>query len=274
MLPELDTPRRAYGVAATATATAALERPIVTGQGVRLELHPAGLASRVAAGLIDLAAIYGLLTVGGVLIALAGQVLGPVATVIGLSVLWGVSLLGYPVAFETRWGGATPGKAALGLRVVTVEGAPIGLRAAAIRGALLTVDALLVPLGALWSLAQLSSKQGRRLGDVAAGTVVVRDRHAGGIELRPIAFLPPASLVAYRDQLDVGRLDAEGYRLIRSVLLRQGQLTAAARHRLTLDAALVMTTRLGHPVVSTVTAEQYLVCVASAYQLRHRGFER
>lgn len=237
--------------------------PLFTESGVAVELLGAGLGSRVAALLIDLVVLYSVMTA----LATAGVALGPVAAAVLFALVGGLALLVYPAAFETLWDGRTPGKAALGLRVVSASGGPIGFRAAGVRAALLLVD--LATFGLSWTLAVLCSPRGRRLGDVAAGTMVVRERESAAADLRPIAFLPPEALVTYRNHLDVGLLDPGGYRLIRAVLLRTRRMDWATADRLVERTALQVAARLRHPVDGRLTAEQYLVCVASAYQVRH-----
>lgn len=226
-------------------------------------MSPAGVGSRVAALSIDLVVLYA--TVTGLITV--GAALGSVGAAVMLAVVGGMSLLVYPAAFETLWDGRTPGKAALGLRVVSAGGGPIGFRAAAVRAALLLVDA--ATFGLSWLIGVLCSPQGRRLGDVAAATMVVRDRDGDAADLRPVAFLAPESLVTYRDHLDVGLLDPAGYRLIRSVLLRTRRMDRVTARRLVDRTAQQVAFRLRHPVDGRLSAEQYLVCVASAYQVRH-----
>jgi uncharacterized RDD family membrane protein YckC len=86
------------------------------------------------------------------------------------AVLWG-----YPTAMETLWRGRSLGKAALGLRVVTIEGAPVRFRHAAIRATLGVVDFLLTAGGAA-VISVLLTPRSQRLGDLVAGTVVLRER--------------------------------------------------------------------------------------------------
>ena len=86
-----------------------------------------------------------------------------------------VVLWGYPTVMETLWRGRTIGKIALGLRVVTVEGAPVRFRHAAIRATLGLVDFLLTS-GAGAVVSVLMTHRSQRLGDLVAGTVVLRER--------------------------------------------------------------------------------------------------
>ena len=273
MAPERDSVRWPSPAGAAHGHSARLQRPVealvpatplFTESGVAVELPTAGLASRVTALLIDLVVLYTVMTV----LITVGVGLGPVGAAVMFAVVGGLALLVYPAAFETLWDGRTPGKAALGLRVVNANGGPIGFRAAGVRAALLLVD--VATFGLSWTVAVLCSERGRRLGDVAAGTMVVRERESAATDLRPVAFLPLETLVSYRNHLDVGLLDPAGYRLIRAVLLRTRRMDRPTSNRLVERTGRQVAARLRHPVDAGLTAEQYLVCVASAYQVRHQ----
>lgn len=82
--------------------------------------------------------------------------------------------VGYFVAFETWWQGRTPGKRAIGIRVVRDGGYPITFMDAVIRNLIRVIEAALAYLPSMVSA--LVSSQNKRLGDLAAGTIVVRDR--------------------------------------------------------------------------------------------------
>ena len=138
-------------------------------------------------------------------------------------------LLGYPVACESLWNGRTVGKAALGLRVRTKEGAPIRFRHAAIRGALGLVDFWLT-LGAAATISVLVTRDSQRLGDLAAGTLVLRERTAASLTSSAFAFYPPPGWEAYAGALDVGAMTPDQYGLVRGYLLRASEMTPAARH--------------------------------------------
>lgn len=81
---------------------------------------------------------------------------------------------GYFVAFETLWNGQTPGKRAIGIRVVRDGGYPITFMDSVIRNLVRVIESLLAYLPSIVSA--LMSSQNKRLGDFAAGTIVVRDR--------------------------------------------------------------------------------------------------
>jgi uncharacterized RDD family membrane protein YckC len=116
---------------------------IVTPEGVLLEFAIAGIGSRSLGFLIDLAVRAALLWLVFLGTAAGGIVVDEtVLVVISIAAVFS-ALLVYPALFETVWNGRTPGKMAMGLRVVTVEGAPVRFRHAAIRSALGIVDFLL-----------------------------------------------------------------------------------------------------------------------------------
>lgn len=151
---------------------------IATAEGVELELELAGMGSRGSARLID-AILQGLilLAAGIVFGAIvddsnaAEALLAIVGIVIGFVVLWG-----YDTLFETFNSGQTPGKKRLGIRVVSESGAGLSFRMAAIRSIMRIIDEGTFLLGALFSIAR--SPRNQRLGDMAAGTLVVRDESA------------------------------------------------------------------------------------------------
>lgn len=252
---------------------------IVTPEAVQLDLDAAGLASRVLAALIDIAVIWTLFTalltaIGAVsgVTAEAGGTAGDIIAAVGLAVGFFAVLVVWPVAIEVLTRGRSVGKYALGLRVVTVEGAPIRLRHALVRG-LLGVVELLLTLGFVALAVALGSRQFRRLGDHLAGTVVVRDR-AGGTAARAVRFNPWPGWEPWARRLDVTRLTAEDYRVIRSFLLRARQLPPDVRQALGLRILRRAGERLGltpadiTAASATAGVEVPLTAVAAAYQWR------
>jgi uncharacterized RDD family membrane protein YckC len=136
-----------------------------TPEGVDLGLTVAGPVPRAAAFAMDFGIRFVLFLMLAPLMALSGVGVG--------LVLIGAFLLEwlYPVAFEV-WSGATPGKRAMGLAVVHDDGTPIGLPASLVRNLLRTVDFLPVFYG-VGLIASLADPDFRRLGDLAAGTLVI-----------------------------------------------------------------------------------------------------
>ena len=147
---------------------------VVTPENVGIEYELAGVASRCGAAVVDLviqciAIVTALAVYLALQYALHFSIVGwPTSVIIVLGfVLW----WGYYVFFETIWTGQTPGKRLLRLRVVKYGGTPVDLPCAAIRGLIRAVD-----LAAIGPLAMLVTPNNQRLGDIAAGTLVVKER--------------------------------------------------------------------------------------------------
>ncbi len=142
---------------------------ISTPERVTVAYELAGVGSRMLAQSIDALIVTGIL-VG--LFTAASAISGPVvlAVAIGGATLAPVC---YFLLIEWLRHGSTPGKAALRLRVVCATGEPVGLQESAVRNLVRIVDFL--PLAyVLGGICAMVSRDGRRLGDMAAGTIVVR----------------------------------------------------------------------------------------------------
>lgn len=245
---------------------------VVTPEAVVLELETAGVGSRTAAALIDVV----VRTAASVAFYLALFAFYSVAG--GNGPYWlGVTILilsmfmltvGYSVVFETFWNGRTPGKAALGLRVVTTEGGPIRFRHAAIRGAVGVIEIALFS-GGIAGLVIALSKRHQRLGDMAAGTLVLRERSAARMP-EAIMFDPPPWAQEYAATLDVSTLSNDQYIAVRSFLVRAASLHGDARVALAGHLARRIATHLRVAPPEWLAADVFLVCVAAAYQRRFR----
>ncbi|HET7310598.1 MAG TPA: RDD family protein [Mycobacteriales bacterium] len=209
---------------------AAYGGPIVIGEAVALELRPAGIGSRSVALLIDLAVQYAVI-IG--LILISSNVFNGVddaATAAFFIVAMVVIVLGYPVGFETLWRGRTLGKAAMGLRVVRDDGGPIRFRHAFVRGLVgVVVDrpGITSGLGAL--VPMLMTARSKRLGDLAAGTVVVQERVPSRLA-QPAAMPPP--LAGWAASLDLSMVDDGLALALRQFLARSSQLAPWAREQM------------------------------------------
>jgi RDD family len=169
---------------------------------------------------------------------------------------------------ETLWRGRTIGKAVMGLRVVTVEGAPVRFRHALVRAALGLVDFYATSGGAA-VLCILATKRNQRLGDLAAGTLVLRDR-VPRQSLAAVTFSPPPGWEPYAATLDVTALGPADYQAVRSFLLRAATLDPPTRDRLAREIATAVLPRLHHQPPPGIPAEGFLICVAARYQARQR----
>ncbi|MEJ8845760.1 RDD family protein [Variovorax rhizosphaerae] len=199
-----------------------------TPEGIALSLRPAGLMARSLAYLIDLA----IRLVAFIVLAIVTGGMGGVGTALMLVSYFALEWL-YPVVFELSRRGATPGKRALGLRVVMDSGLPVTPAAALIRNLLRTADFLPALYGAgLTSM--LLRRDSKRLGDLAAGTLVVFTDSVSlhgevpGAEplapLRPLNMREQAAIVSWAGR--TRRLTPE--RLEELALIAQSVLPAGA----------------------------------------------
>ncbi|TZF82367.1 RDD family protein, partial [Cognatilysobacter lacus] len=140
---------------------------VVTPEGVALHLPVAGPVPRALAWLVDFAVRMAIVIAASIVLGLLGGAGAGVMGVLVFAMFWF-----YPVLFEVMFDGRTPGKRALGLKVVAADGAPLGWRASFTRNLLRTVDML--PFGyAAGLVACLVDPAARRLGDMVARTLVV-----------------------------------------------------------------------------------------------------
>lgn len=230
-----------------------------------LDFETAGVGSRVLARLVDGA----VLTIALVVFTLAmeGLVTGRTSTTVGVVVtvlVIAFVVFGYWMLFETFWSGRTLGKAALGLRVVTVEGAPIRFRHAAIRAMLGLVDFLLPPLGPVAVVSVVASARNQRLGDLAAGTIVLRGR-AHAEPARALALLVPPESAEVIAALSLARITEQQYNLVRRFLLRIPQLTPWARAQLATDLAGRVSTTTGVACPPSMHPEWFLHAAGIAH---------
>jgi uncharacterized RDD family membrane protein YckC len=173
-----------------------------------IELRPAGIAARFYAFLIDWMIRFGVLYVVG----LAAAAMDGIGIALILILFFALEWL-YPVAFELSRSGATPGKRVMGLKVVMDSGLPITPAASFTRNLLRVADFLPMIYGfAIASM--LIRKDFKRLGDIAAATLVVyQPLPSPKIALKDIEPLAPAFALAPQDQAAVIALAARASRL-------------------------------------------------------------
>lgn len=244
----------------------------ITPDAVALDVDLATVGSRGIAYLLDLTIVLTAL----LLVQLAQMLLGGGGFVDGW---WAIMILllaafalqfGYPIGFEVLWRGRTLGKAVMGLRVITVEGAPVGFRHSAIR-AIAAVFELLSTLGILAIATSLASARGQRLGDLAAGTVVVRERRSNR-SIAAVQHPVPPGWEGYTAQLDTSHLDARDEAVIRDALRRAEQLRPSARTELLRQVAQAVVGRISPPPPSGTDAEAWLRSVAAHLAARPARF--
>jgi uncharacterized RDD family membrane protein YckC len=207
------------------------QRTIATPEGVQLALPLAGIGSRFMALMID-SILGGAAATLAVIVAYAagGDTAGGIVAATTLLVFY----IGYHVLFEVAGGGRTLGKRASGLRVVKDGGSAIGLRASLIRNIMRLPEGLLtfyVPA----IISVLVSKNNQRLGDHAAGTLVIRETRAPSAVAGPppAEALPPERYASW-DVTGVGEAESTA---VRAFLERRGQLEPGARAALAAQIA-------------------------------------
>ncbi|MFF5453288.1 RDD family protein [Streptomyces sp. NPDC012950] len=238
---------------------------VVTGDAVVLGLQPARLPSRALAVLIDLVVVWAayLLIMLGLAVATASLDEAAVAAVSVAAFL--LILVGAPIAVETLSHGRSLGKMACGLRVVRDDGGPIRFRHALVRGAVGVVE-ILMTFGVVACVASLVSERGRRLGDVFAGTLVVRERMPAARVL-PVPP-PPPWLVGRFSGLDLSAVPETLWLEVRQYLTRARELDPAVGRRLAERLADELVARTGTPPPAGVPAYAYLAGVVAERQAR------
>lgn len=218
-----------------------------TGESVEIRYELAGLGSRFIAVVIDVGIQVGVTLAAFTLLLLVARPIAHGLAWLDVSsktlVIVGWSLLtlalfalyfGYFIIFELAWSGRTPGKRIMGLRVVRDAGFPIDIGAAVIRNLVRTIEFALF-FYAFSAIVVLVSRESKRLGDLAAGTIVVRDRRdeAGTME----AYL------ARETPSDDGLTSADRM-LIERYVARRAQLETTARRALAAQIAERMRPKL------------------------------
>jgi uncharacterized RDD family membrane protein YckC len=194
---------------------------IATPEGVELRLPVAGIGSRAMAWLIDAALKVVVVMVAAIALSVAGGTGGGLMLIGLFVVLWL-----YNVLFEVFGNGATPGKRTLGLRVMNANGTPVGWTGSLIRNLLRFVDSL-PGCYAFGCVSVMLSENFQRLGDLAAGTIVVyaekkapRSRFG---EVAPAPLMQPLSLDEQQAIVSFGdrapRLNAERAEELAALLL-------------------------------------------------------
>ncbi|MEV5985655.1 RDD family protein [Streptomyces sp. NPDC052051] len=238
---------------------------LVTGEAVALELRPAKLPSRALAVMLDLLvtlAAYFIVAVA--LLVSASGLDGAAQTALSIAVSVLV-LVGGPIAVETLSHGRSLGKLACGLRVVRDDGGPIRFRHALVRGAVGLVE-ILMTFGVVACTASLVSARGRRLGDVFAGTLVVRER----VPAARTGFVPPPPpwLSGRFSELDLSAVPDGLWLAIRQYLTRMRQLDPQVGWTMAERLAADLAACTGAPVPYGVPPAAYLAAVVRERQVR------
>ena len=236
---------------------------IATPEGVSLELSLAGLGSRFVALLAD-TLLQGV-ALGLLIVALVVADTGGFAfeAIVALAVF--ALLFVYPVAFELAAGGRTPGKRWSSLRVVCDDGSPLTFRSSALRNVLRLVD-ILPGLYLVGAIAIFATRANQRLGDLAAGTLVVREPRASAVVAQaaePVEPAEPDELPAW----DVSGLRDAELAALRRFLERRSALDAVPRNLLARDLATRLRPSVGG-VGTDLAPERFLELIAALRRIR------
>ena len=210
---------------------------ITTPEGVTVDLVVAGIGSRFVARLLDSliqgALIIALFVITGVLFASDG---GGFAMAFASITAFAVMFLYDPI-LEQAGDGRTPGKRAAGIRVVDRMGRPVGLVASVVRNVVRLVDFLPFLYG-VGLVAMLATEHAQRLGDLAAGTFVVRTKHTAAHEL--VTGHDPGRPTVHPSEVehwDVSAVTLEELIVVRAFLARRIALPPDARWGLAVELA-------------------------------------
>lgn len=238
---------------------------LVTGEAVALELRPAKVPSRALAVLLDLTVAVTVYIVATIALVAATASLDEAAQTAISIAMFVLLLVGGPIAVETLSHGRSLGKMACGLRVVRDDGGPIRFRHALVRG-LIGVIEILMTMGVIACIASLASSRGRRLGDVFAGTLVVRER----LPVGPVGFVPPPPpwLAGRFSGLDLSAVPDGLWLAVRQYLTRMRQLDPQVGRAMAERLAADLADRTGAPVPQGVPAAAYLAAVVQERQVR------
>jgi uncharacterized RDD family membrane protein YckC len=203
------------------------QEPVVTGDAVVLDVQIAQLPVRALSALIDVTVVFVGYVIGLLLWAVTLTQFDPALSAAVLIIFTVVTVVGYPLAFESATRGRSLGKMALGLRVVSDDGGPERFRQALFR-ALAGVIEIWMFTGGPAVICSLISQKGKRIGDMFAGTVVISERAP---RLTPPPLMPPP-LAWWASSLQLSGLGAEQAELARQFLSRAAQLDPVVRDQM------------------------------------------
>ena len=242
---------------------------IDTPEGVTFDVPLAGIGSRFIAELADQFLQW------AVIVAMLLVVLAVADDAAGGGLLFAVFLLGvfvmqfgYHVLFEVTASGRTPGKRWTGLRVVKDGGGPVDFGSSTVRNLLRLVD-MLPGFYLVGMVAIIASRRNQRLGDMAAGTLVVREK-TGGRPPRPKPWTvarPVDEPSPETTTWDVTAVTNEELATVRRFLERRATLTTEARGRLAAELAARLRPKVSGPA-EDMHPEHFLVELAAVKATR------
>jgi uncharacterized RDD family membrane protein YckC len=237
---------------------------LVTGEAVALDLPPASVGTRIASGILDVLsmAVVGFVVLFAALVTVshADGALQHVALVGSLVVVF----LVYPTTIETVTRGKSVGKYALGLRVVRDDGGTVTAQQAFVRALVAIVEIYAFGAGPAL-VCCLVSPRGKRIGDYAAGTYVVRDR----VPLRlPVPQPVPPALAEWAGRADIRSLPVGLALAVRQYLARLATLDPTSRERMGEMLATRVAPYVAPPPPPGTSSWDFLAAVAATRRER------
>ena len=239
---------------------------LITGEAVALDIRVARLASRAVALLLDMLFQFSLLNFVLWLTSMTSLITDEAFSAGLTIVLFVLIIVGYPAAFETFTRGRTLGKMALGLRVVGDDGGPVWFRQALLR-ALAGFVEFWTLFGAPALICSLFNQRGKRLGDVFAGTIVIKDRVPTAALFGPVAVMPP-QLAGWAAALELSRVPDALALTARQYLTRFWELMPAVRDTMGYRIAGQVTALVSPPPPPGVRPEILLSAVLAERRRR------
>jgi uncharacterized RDD family membrane protein YckC len=236
---------------------------IETPEQTLLEFPLAGIGSRFLAIALDILLQFG----AYIVLALIGAALSMAGFLPTLGKQWGIAIViflgfavqfGYYTTFEAVWNGQTPGKRWTHLRVIQDSGRPISAFDAILRNLLRIVDQL-PALYAVGIVTILLSRENKRVGDYAAGTVVIHEKPLQGMgSIWSVAAAPaqPSSVIPMLS------LSEDELRLVETFFERRASLDADVRRSMGRQIAQRLGDRLNVPAEMRPDAEKFLEALA------------
>jgi uncharacterized RDD family membrane protein YckC len=253
-----DRPPAAPEAPARPAAPPALGTRFVTPEAVALDVDVAGPGSRMIAAFVDLAIQWAIITVTALVVFSGGN--SGTAPLVVFLVLFVVILWGYYPVLEGLWNGQTIGKHVCHLRAVKNDGQPMTIGPVLVRNLIRIPEEFMFPFVAIVSM--IVSTRSQRLGDLAAGTLVIRERALPA----PVPYRAgPPDLGSRVDTSGIG--DRE-YEVARSFLQRRASLTPDARVALAAQLATQLRPRVSSPAFPPGSDEAFLELFVASYQAR------
>ncbi len=245
---------------------------VVTPENVSIEYELAGLGSRGFAAVADMllqAVLIALVVIARIVLEshLRWLASGWANAVLGICMF--LIFWGYYVFFETVWNGQTPGKRGFRLRTVREGGLPIDLPCAAVRNLVRIID-FLPAFYLVGAVSVIATSKSKRLGDVAAGTLVVKERSEwmGDVpaDRRSVVQHFPEAAYVRNEEL----VTPEEFEAVKRFVDRRAELQETVRENVAARIARPLMARLGIQeyvgmVYSNLLVEIYNRCV------EHRG---